>query len=218
VDRIRVVNNLASDGAGGNANNFRLNPNDGVLAGIDPDLDFTGLPGGNANAPSTAVAYANSFAGAATTTLFGIVTGGDRLVTHGGAAPGFPTLQNVGLLGVDTSNNVGFDIQTQTSLNNIGFAALQTGAESEFYTINLTTGAATLVGDIANATVVRDIAVVPEILPGTTLFGVDTLKNLSRFNSALPSVILSTIRSPAWQRVRLLKASTSARPLANSLR
>lgn len=149
VDRLRVVNNLASDGAGGNANNFRLNPATGGLVAIDPDGDFLGLPGGNANAPDVAVAYSNNFDGASSTSLFGVLSGGDRLVLHGGAGPGFSTLQNVGLLGVDISNNAGFDIEAGTGQ---GFAILEVGGVSAFYAVDLATGAATLVGSIGNGT------------------------------------------------------------------
>jgi hypothetical protein len=150
VDRLRVVNNLASDGAGGNANNFRLNPNDGSLVNVDADIDVTGLPGGNANAPEIAVAYSNSVANAASTTLFGLVSGGDRLVTNGGAAPDFSTLQNVDLLGQDTSNNAGFDIAGSPEQ---AFAILEGGGVSRFFTIDLATGAATLVGTIGTGSI-----------------------------------------------------------------
>lgn len=150
VDRLRVVNNLASDGVGGNANNFRLHPDTGALVTVDPDLDFTPLPGGNANAPSIAVAYSNNVDGAATTVLFGALSGGDRLAIHGGAAPGFPTLQNVGPLGVDTSNNAGFDIGGSPEL---GFALFEAGGTSQFYRIDLTSGAATLVGQVGSGTI-----------------------------------------------------------------
>lgn len=151
VDRIRVVNNLASDGAGGNANNFRLNAADGTLVAVDPDLSFTGLPGGNGNAPEVAIAYSNNLANpGGVTTIFGIVSGGDRLVMNGGAGPGFPTLQNVGLLGVDTSNNAAFDI---TGPANLAFAILEVGGVSGLYTVDLTTGAATLVGTVGTGTI-----------------------------------------------------------------
>ncbi len=150
VDRLRVVDNLASDGAGGNANNFRLNPNTGALVAIDPDIDHAGLPGGNANAPEVAVAYTNNVDGAAATTLLGILSGGDRLVLNGGAGPGFSTLQNVGLLAVDTSNNAGFDVGGSPEQ---GFAILESGGTSGLYTIDLATGAATLVGAVGNGSV-----------------------------------------------------------------
>jgi hypothetical protein len=144
TDRIRVVNNLASDGAGGNVNNFRLNPNDGNLTAVDPDLDYSGLPGGNADAPAIAIAARGDGM------IYGIVSGGDRLVIHSGAGPGFPTLASVGSLGVDTSNNAGFGIDWQA---NRAFAVMEVGGVSQLYTINLATGAATLVGVVGNGTV-----------------------------------------------------------------
>jgi hypothetical protein len=148
-DVIRVVDNLASDGAGGNANNFRLNPNTGALIAVDPDLDFTGLPGGNANAPDVAIAYSNNFDGASTTTLFGLVSGGDRLVTHGGAAPGLPTLANVGATGFNTSNNAGFEIIGKDT----AIAIMEVGGKSSLFLIDLTTGSAMSLGQVGNGAV-----------------------------------------------------------------
>jgi hypothetical protein len=145
ADRIRMVNALPSDGGGvNNVNNFRLNPNNGSLTAVDPDLDFTGLPGGGNNAGAVAIAALPDG------TLYGIVSALDRLVIHGGAAPGFPTLEDVGLLGVDTSNNAGLDIDSQGTQ---AFAVLDPGGVTRLYTINLATGAATLVGTVGNGTV-----------------------------------------------------------------
>lgn len=152
-DRLRVVNNLATDGGGGNANNFRLTPS-GALAGVDTDGNFTGLPGGNANAPNVAVAYDRNVAGAAASTLFGILSGGDRLVIQGGVngspSPNLGILSNVGLLGVDTSNNAGFDIDPASGE---AYAVLEVGGVSGLYRVNLSTGAATLIGSVGNGAV-----------------------------------------------------------------
>jgi hypothetical protein len=196
VDRVRVVNNLASDGAGGNANNFRLNPNNGSLVAIDPDLDFTGLPGGNANAPEVGVAYTNNIAGATTTMLFGIVAGGDRLVRNAGAGPGFPTLMNVGLLGVDTSNNVGFDIVRQDT----AFAILDAmNNSSGFYTIDLATGTATSVGTIGSGEIVfAGMTIVPDSAGAPA---VSTLVLLAIGAGLLLAGIRRLSRSPARSRI-----------------
>ena len=136
TDEVRVVNNLASDGASGNANNFRLDPDTGALLGVDPDLDFGGVPGA---APEVAIAYGES--GEA----FGIASGSDRLLRNGGAGPGLATLQDVGALGVDTSSNAALDIVGSPEQ---GFAILDVGAVTAFYTVDLATGAATLVGNV----------------------------------------------------------------------
>ena len=181
ADRIRVITDLASDGDNaGNVNNFRLNPTTGALVAVDPDLDFTALPGGSA--PEAAIAYTNSGGGStpAATTLLGITSGGDQLVTHTGA-PGFPTLTAVGALGADTGVNAGFDIYGP---DNTAVAILNVGGVSGLYTINATTGAATLVGNVGDGTTqFADLAVDPnsgavvlraefpntrrELLPGT---------------------------------------------------
>jgi hypothetical protein len=148
VDRIRLINNLVSDGAGGNANNFRMNPNTGALVTIDPDLDFSGLPGGAINAPDVAVAYTNNFNNiGGATTLHGVVSGGDRLIIHGGAGPGFPTLMNVGSLGVNTTNNSALDI---IEPGNQAFSILEVGGSSQFFTVDLASGAVSLVGPIGD--------------------------------------------------------------------
>ena len=112
-------------------------------------------------------AYSNNFAGALSTTLYDIDNKGpvDGLVlqTQGspGGSPVSPnagTLFPVGPLGIITGdpsvNPIGFDISGVTGT---AFASRSFG----LYTINLSTGAATLVGDIGPGTLqVQDIAVV----------------------------------------------------------
>jgi hypothetical protein len=118
------------------------------LVTVDPDLDFTGLPGGAGDAPEVAIAYTNNFHNiGGPTTLHGIVSGGDRLIINGGAGPGFPTLQNVGSLGVDTSVNAALDI---IEPDNLAFAILEVGGTSQFFRVNLSSGAVTLVGTIGS--------------------------------------------------------------------
>src|SRR5207253_11128454 len=76
VDRIRVVSNADQ--------NLRLNPNDGTLTAIDTNLAFAaGDPNQGANPNVVALAYTNNFAGAGSTTLFGIDDGIDSLVRQG---------------------------------------------------------------------------------------------------------------------------------------
>jgi hypothetical protein len=153
ADRLRVVNDLAS-GVGTNTNNFRLNPDNGALAGSDTDLDFSALPGGSGEGPLVAVAYDRSVAGTAKTTLYGVVAGGDRLVRLGGVdgapSPNGGVLSNVGLLGVDTTINAGLDIDPATGA---AFAALTVAGVSRLYRVDLVTGAATQVGTIGDGSV-----------------------------------------------------------------
>ena len=164
ADRLRVVTDLTSDGPAplSNVNNFRINPNTGALVEVDDDLDFAGVPG---EAPEVTVAYTNNDTSTATgTTLFGITTGGNSLVTNGGAAPDFAVLAGVGPLNVVTvSNNAGLDIFSPA---NTAVAILDTAAGSQLFTVNLANGAATLVGLVGDGTVeFADVAVVPAIPP-----------------------------------------------------
>jgi hypothetical protein len=71
--------------------------------------------------------------------------------------PNNGTLNTVGSLGVDTTGNVGFDI---FACENVGYAALTlNGATtSNFYRINLATGAASLIGTINIGDTIRGIA------------------------------------------------------------
>jgi hypothetical protein len=176
VDAIRVVSN--------NEQNFRLSPNTGALVGSDTALS----PAGSV----VASAYVNNFAGTTTTTLYGIDSAADTLVLQGGInqvpSPNGGVITPVGALGVDTSDNVGFDIAS----NNTAFAALNVAGVAQLYTINLNTGAATLVGSIDDGTVaITALAVQSPV--AVTLYGVTPTNALISFNSAAPGTILSTV-------------------------
>lgn len=135
VDQLRVVSDFND--------NFRVNPNDGTLAGTDTD---TAYDAGDANAGTTpiitGVAYTNNFAGATTTTLFAIDVGLNVLVRQG-SVDGTPTSPNSGLLFTIGPLGLSF-INTSLDIAPDG-TAFATDANS-LYTINLATGAATLVG------------------------------------------------------------------------
>jgi len=148
VDRLRVVEESGT--------NQRVNPNTGALAGADTALN-PGLPAVNA------LAYTNNTVGTATTTVYGIDRTAATLVLIGGVdgtpSPNGGTLTTIGALGVtpDTAD-VGFDITPSGT----AYASISVSNAFGLYTINLTTGAATLVGTLATGTVlVRDIAIVP---------------------------------------------------------
>jgi hypothetical protein len=143
VDRIRVVSDADQ--------NIRLNPNDGALTATDTNLN-PGTPN------EVGVAYTNDFAGATSTTLYGIDSGTGMLVIQN--PPNSGTLTDVGALGVTTTGLVGFDITTDVTDKAFASLSLVAAASSGFYSIDLSTGAATLVGTIGiGATgLVRDIA------------------------------------------------------------
>lgn len=137
VDRIRIVNS--------NGENFRVNPNNGALAGVDTDLTAGSVVHGSA--------YDRNFAGSTTTTLFGIDVNADQLVLQGSvngtpSSPNGGLITSVGALGVNAVS-ASFDIANGTG---IGFAVLQVGSTTGLYTVNLTTGAVTSVGDVGTGT------------------------------------------------------------------
>ncbi len=153
-DRIRVVN-----GAG---LSIRLNPNDGTLAGTDTSLSYAvGDPGAGTPPQVTQVAYSNNVAGTTTTTLYGIDFATDVLVRVGGVdgtpSPNTGVLTTIGSLGVVTATAAGgFDIQPGSGT---GFAVLRVGASSNLYSVNLGSGAATLVGTVGGGANINGIAI-----------------------------------------------------------
>ena len=163
VDRIRVVSNTDQD--------LRLNPNDGTLAATDTALAYAvGDPNAGANPNVVGSAYTNNVSGATSTTLYGIDSNLDILVTQGGvngASPSANTGQlfTVGPLGVDVGDNVAFDVDGTSTTT--GFVAATVTALERLYTINLGTGAMTLVGTMGTGTPLQAIAVAPTAFTAT---------------------------------------------------
>jgi hypothetical protein len=155
VDRIRVVSNTGQ--------NLRLNPNDGTLAGTDTALAYAaGDPNAAATPRIVGSAYTNNFAGATSTTLYGIDSNLDILVTQGSPggsqiSPNSGQLFTVGALGFNTSDLVGFDLSGPSG---IAYAALTApaGNSSQLYRINLTSGSASLSGTIGGGLPITGLA------------------------------------------------------------
>ncbi len=81
--------------------------------------------------------------------------------------PNAGQLNTIGALGVDTSDFTGFDIFTLAGVNT-AYASLTTaGGGAGLYTINLATGAATLIGAI-NGQALDGLAVAPVAVPEPT--------------------------------------------------
>jgi hypothetical protein len=154
-DRIRVVSTDTSS--------FRLNPNDGTVAGTDTPLSYAAGDSGAGITPRVVgSAYTNNFNGTAVTTLFGIDSNRDVLVMQGGPngipSPNGGVLTTMGAgLGFNTSDLVGFDI---SGISGVAFASLvsPTGGPAQLFTINLTTGGATLVGTIGTGLTLTGLA------------------------------------------------------------
>jgi hypothetical protein len=138
ADRLRVVSDAER--------NLRLNPVDGTLAGFDTNLFY---PGGDPNQGQdpnvVGSAYANNYDGASTTTLYGVDSNLDLLLIQN--PPNSGVLNTVGALGFDTDGRVGFDIAAGS---NTAYASMTAplGGTSSLFTVNLSTGAGTLVGQI----------------------------------------------------------------------
>ncbi|MFD1468253.1 DUF4394 domain-containing protein [Hymenobacter caeli] len=163
VDRIRVV--------GSNRNNYRLNPNNpatGVLAFTDGPVAYaTGT-----NTPTVgAVAYINSFMGASAasgTMLYNYDVALNLLNTQATANPPMDgQLTTVGASGITATAaapNVDLDIYSPSAGVNTAYLVANTSTatntvNTSLYTVNLATGAATLVGPVGFGLAARDIAV-----------------------------------------------------------
>ena len=166
VDRLRVV--------GGNDQNFRINVDTGAVI-VDGALN----PG---DPNVTAVAYLNADNNPNTgTILYDIDYITDTLSVQ--MPPNDGTLVPIGSLGIDIDSRGGFDIFTQNGVNNPIAALTPTSASgSNLYNINLSTGAATFVGNIGGGKKLVGLTTrVPE--PGTALglFGAGAVGLLHRF-------------------------------------
>lgn len=153
VDRIRITSNTAQ--------NLRANPDTGAIS-VDTEINPTGTVVGSAY-------DRNDFDPTTSTDLYVIDSGTDRLLQQGGedqvpsANTGILTL--IGELGVDTTDFVGFDISSATAIAYATLTAPGSFAAS-LYTINLDTGAATLVANGNTGLQLTSIAVAPIPIPG----------------------------------------------------
>ncbi|HOY07479.1 MAG TPA: DUF4394 domain-containing protein [Saprospiraceae bacterium] len=195
VDRIRVT--------GGNNANYRLHPVTGAIAATDMDLAFAAADvNAGANPSVGAVAYTNSYIGAATTVLYNYDDSLNVLTTQ--IPPNNGTLNTIGSTGltlnlIDPSADLDIFFDT-TGNTNMAFLSANTGtlAIDNFYTINLSTGATSLVGKIGLGIAVSDIAVqiertLPEEITGRLVYASTTNNNLVSFDSDLPGVIRSLV-------------------------
>jgi len=188
VDRIRFVNQ-----AGQNA---RLNPDNGAivdadtLAGgiqLDGNLAYAAGDRNFGSSPAAAgAAYVNNFAGGTSTTLFVIDSNLDVLVRQD--PPNNGVLNTIGSLGVDAGTVLGFDIRSIGG-REVAVAALEVGGISGLYNINLSSGQASFVGQIADGRQINGLALpLPTAYALTVRNGAETIVG---FNEAAPGAILS---------------------------
>ncbi|MBA3248207.1 MAG: DUF4394 domain-containing protein [Pyrinomonadaceae bacterium] len=185
-DRIRAIANVTDQ-------NLRLNPNTGLVATTDPNVAYASTdPGAMDDLPPNIVAeaYSNNVAGATSTTNFAIDARPDgpaRLVTLGtrdfpnsppgggmAVSPNTGQLFTVGNITVnnavqETNNFAGFDIfdsdTAYVSLTPIN----PFNSTSSLYSLDLSTGAATLVGAIGGNVRVDSLTVAQSNMVTTTV-------------------------------------------------
>lgn len=197
-DRIRVVSDADQ--------NLRLNPNNGALAATDAALQYAASDANAlANPNVVASAYSSNFAATTTTTLYGIDSNLDVLVTQGslGSAPISPnsgTLFTVGALGIDASGLVGFDVSPLGG----AFAAIAApgASSSSLYSVNLGTGAASLIGPIAGGAPLRDLAIGLRRPRVYALSNANALLLLDLGNPAAPLTSVPISGLPAGESLR----------------
>jgi hypothetical protein len=141
-----------------------------------------------------AVAYTNSVAGASSTALYDIDAAGNQLLLQ--APPNDGTVAAVGTLGVMLDIGTGFDILTVGGTNT-AYAALRVAGTTGLYNINLSNGAATLIGTVGGNPVLVGIALSAAPLPsatavGGTAIGLNGTNALVRFATTTPSTIVAT--------------------------
>jgi len=189
VDRIRIVTD--------NGQNLRLNPETGVVAATDSQL--------NPDTPNiNGVAYTNSVAGASATTLFDIDVASQKLFKQD--PPNDGTLVEVGALGVTLTAEGGFDISPDSD---VALAALTVKGANGLYQIDIGTGKATGLGMFSEAIIGIAIPTNP------VAYSIDNANNLLIFN-------FMTSESPASKPITGLQTSETIlgldmRPLTGQL-
>ncbi len=188
VDRIRLASSTRQ--------NYRLNPNDGTLTATDGTLTYAASPEPNAGATPQVVtgAYISNFAGATTTTLYFYDFGFNTLGIIN--PPNNGTLNTVGSSGITANNVTGLDLDITTNqgtgANTAYLSADVSGSANNFYTVNLTTGAATLVGTIGGGKITEMAVLITPPIHSRTVYAVSA-GNLITFNSLIPTTILSSV-------------------------
>ncbi|MBE1491359.1 DUF4394 domain-containing protein [Plantactinospora soyae] len=144
ANRLRVISDTGQ--------NLRHNISDGSTAGTTVvDKSLTTPPSTAAATGVTAAAYTNNDLNSDTaTTLFALNTVADQVVVQSPANDGL--LAPTGRLGPDAGPNAGFDIYSDLAngktVSQTGYAVLMlTDGSATFCTVDLLTGAATVVGE-----------------------------------------------------------------------
>jgi hypothetical protein len=156
VDRLRVISD--------NSQNLRVNVDTGATL-TDGTLTYPGPPA-TTGTGVTGAAYTNNDADPNTgTTLFDVDSMLDQVSIQ--SPPNNGSLVATGKLGVDTTPDVAFDIDSQvrrgTTVANAAYAALSSSDGSRFYSVDLLTGRATDLGRFDRDDLIIGIAVTDDL-------------------------------------------------------
>ena len=147
----------------GGGQSYRVNANTGALIAQDTSI---ATPAGVTPVVS-GIAYSNNLVGAATTTLYSYDFSLDNLATIGGVngapSPNTGIFNVIGNSGIVSANaGAGFDISGATGIAYMSFDDFfgTADAEPEFYSLDLSTGLATTIGDFGSVNLL-DFSVQP---------------------------------------------------------
>ncbi len=198
TDHLRVVSNTGQ--------NLRLDPNTGAVVSADSALTFApGESEAGMTPDVTGVAYTNNFQGATTSTLYAIDWRRGQLQRIG-SPNGSPVSPNTGQVftvgtlatAFQITELVGFDIAPN---GGTAYASLRSGdalSSSLFYTINLSTGAATQQGQIGGGEFIRDVTVIDRAVD---ILAITVSNKLLRFKSGTPGTIIHSVNITNLQSV-----------------
>lgn len=193
VDRIRLTSS--------NGGNYRVHPTTGALVATDGNLAFDGNDVNAGVTPNIiASAYTRSYIGSETSSLYNIDFGLNTLTLQ--TAPNVGVLSTVGGLNLAfhvPNATVGFDFffDGNSSADKAFVSANTNNAFDSLYTLDVSTGSLTNLGQIGNGFAVRDIAaVIKRNLPAVTgveAYGLTGLGNLIMFDTDRPELIRSLV-------------------------
>lgn len=190
VDRIRVTSRQN--------NNYRLHPVTGALLVTDGNLAYAGTDANSAAVAEVAAgAYTNSYIGATGTALYNYDVNLNIITLQN--PPNNGVLNTIGSTGITVNLTGGLDLDfyfdPATKMNNNFLVAnVDANLNDDLYTIDLTTGAATLVGSIGNGIQVTTMAIettpnIPAAVAGEIIYGVTSNQYLVKFDSQDPSIV-----------------------------
>jgi hypothetical protein len=153
TDQLRIVSNARQ--------NLTVSPTGVVTA--QTNIAAQASDEGANSAPNIVhLAYNNNTAGSPTTTLFGIDTGRDRLVTF--ATPSNGQFTTVGALNFDATELGGFDVSGSSGTAYATFTNANQ-SRSTFGTVNLTSGNFTPIGEVGGGNILTSMTVLPGVVP-----------------------------------------------------